>query len=79
MPAYTIRAYGQTSTFHASTTQQLGRRLYTRTHWLREECERLALDLWRGRVLIAPDYETVVLPGEFYVLEERPSEREVSR
>lgn len=75
MPVYTLRSYGQTSTFHASNVEQLGKRLHTRTHWLRVECLRLAAELWRGRVVSAPDFETIVLPGFFDVLEDRPEER----
>lgn len=72
---YTLRAFGQTATFHAHSVDQLARRIYTRTHWRIAECSRLAAELWRGRVVSCPDYETIVLPGRFDVLEDRPEER----
>lgn len=74
--SYTLRAFGRTTEFRARSVAQLARRIYTRSHWTMPECVRLAGDLWRGRVVTAPDFDTIVLPGSFDVLEERPEERE---
>lgn len=75
MQVFTLRAYGQTSTFRASSVEELARRLYRRSHWTKAECMRLASDLARGLVVSAPDFDMLVLPGRFDVLEDRPDER----
>lgn len=75
MPVYTIREYGQTFTFEARDVEQLTERLYRRTSWTRRECRRIAVELLAGRVVSAPHHETIILPGRFDVLEDRPVDR----
>lgn len=75
MPVYTIQEFGSLSTFEADGVDQISRRLYNRTAWTRSECRRVALELSRGRVFSAPDYETIILPGRFDVMIDRPDER----
>lgn len=75
MPVYTLISYGQTFTFKARDAEQLAVRLYRRTSWTLDACRRFAEQLRRGVVCISLDYETLVLPGRFDHLEERPDER----
>lgn len=75
MPVYTIQHFGSLSTFDAEDVEQVSRLLYNRTSWTRRECRRIALELSRGRVYSAPHFETIIIPGTFDVLEDRPDER----
>lgn len=77
MPVYTLIAFGQVSTFHASNEDKLMRRLYRRTTWTWDDCRAIAQRLRRGVVCIALDYETVVLPGSWEHIEDRPESRPV--
>ena len=75
MPVFTLIAYRQTSTFKARDRDQLRTRLYRRTSWTEDACGRIADQLLRGIVYLALDYETVVLPGRWDHLNERPEGR----
>lgn len=75
MPLFTVRTYRHTYTLEATTAAQLARRLYAETSWSKPECHRVALECMKGRVYSAPDYETLILPGLFHVIEDRPIER----
>lgn len=75
MPEYTLFAYGEPTIFKADGRRQLARRLYRRTSWTWEACDRVAGDLMRSVVCVALDYETVVLAGRWDFLVDRPDER----
>jgi len=75
MHRFTFRHYDQTSIIKSRDAHQLASRLYTRTSWTMVECRRLADQLYRGLVVMAPDFETMILPGVFSVLVDRPEER----
>src|SRR6056297_1649900 len=75
MPVFTLIAYRQTSTFTARDREELRDRLYVRTTWTLEDCARIADQLLRRIVYLALDYETVVLPGRWDHIDERPEDR----
>lgn len=78
MPVYTLISYGKPSRFKAKDVKQLAVRLYRRTAWTWDGCERIARKLVRGVVYSAPDYETLVLRGDWSWVESRPEERDPS-
>lgn len=79
MPVFTIRTYRHTYTLEAKNAAHLARRLYDETSWSKTECLRVARECMRGRVFSAPDFETLILPGLFHVVEDRPIERSTWR
>ena len=71
----TAYVYGSVSVLEAPTRDRLARRLYlTCPWWSRDSCRSVADRLTRRQVVTAPDFETLLLPGEFEVLEVRPDE-----
>lgn len=77
MLVVTVYAYGHSTLLRANSTRQLSRRLYlTCPWWTRHACDHLALELEQNRVITAPDFDAVLLPGDFSVLETRPPEND---
>ena len=75
MLVVTVYAYGQVSVLRASSSRQLSRQLYLACPWWTQQaCGHLAIQLAQSRAIVAPDFEAVLLPGDFSVLETRPAE-----
>lgn len=70
----TVYAYGRTALLDGSTGR-IGRQLYLACPWwTRSACDELAIQLERGVVITAPDFDAVLLPGDFRVMDVRPAE-----
>ena len=75
MLAVTVYAYGRQVLLRANSTRQLSRQLYlTCPWWTHSACDHLALELQQNRVILAPDFDAVLLPGDFSVLESCPGQ-----
>ena len=71
----TAFVFGESAVLRAKSQEQLARQVYLHApFWSREACALVALHLARGRVVVAPDFEAVLLPGDFGVLQVRPAE-----
>lgn len=71
----TVYAYGRLQVLRASTRTRLARLLYlTCPWWTHGACELLVGYVVKGQVVTAPDFEALLLPGDFGVLEVRPAE-----
>jgi hypothetical protein len=70
----TVCAYGRSIVLHGST-KRMSRQLYLACPWWSHSaCDELTAQLERGLVVLAPDFEAVLLPGDFRILETRPAE-----
>jgi len=77
MLVVTVYAFGRSTLLRASSSRQLSHKLYlTCPWWTHNACDHLVLELEQRRVITAPDFEAVLLPGDFSVLEARPPERD---
>jgi len=75
MHVVTVYAYGRSSVLRAKNPRQLSRQLYLATPWwTHQACDHVVLELLQNRVVFAPDFEAVLLPGDFSVLEACPVE-----
>jgi hypothetical protein len=71
----TVYAYGRTQLLQGAPGR-ISRQLYLACPWwTHSACDELAVQLERGLVVTAPDFEAVLLPGDFRVLEARPAEQ----
>jgi hypothetical protein len=70
----TVCAYGRSIVLEGSA-KRMSRQLYLACPWWSHSaCDELTAQLGRGLVVLAPDFEAVLLPGEFRILETRPAE-----
>jgi len=75
MHVITVYAYGRPAVLRASTSRQLSQQLYQACPWwTRKACAHLALELLQNRAILAPDFDAVLIPGDWSILETRPAE-----
>lgn len=73
----TVYAYGDGKVLKAESARRMARLLYlTCPWWTHEACDLLVAQLERGQVVLARDFDTVLVPGDWPVLEVRPAEDE---
>jgi hypothetical protein len=71
----TVYAYGRTVVLNGARGR-ISRQLYLACPWwTHSACDELVVQLERGYVVTAPDFDAVLLPGDFRVLETRPVEQ----
>jgi len=77
MHVVTVYAYGHSSVLRCSSSRQLSRQLYLACPWwTRKACDHLVLELLQNRAILAPDFDAVLLPGDWSILESRPPDRD---
>lgn len=75
MSVFTLREFARTTTIHALDREELSSRLYALTSWTGPECYRIAGALLEGRIISAPDFETLIVPGMVQIVQDSPLER----
>jgi hypothetical protein len=76
MLVVTAYVYGRLTLLRARSADHLARQIYLLCPWWTHgACIALASTLSGGVAITAPDFDALLLPGDFSVLEARPAER----